>query len=200
MGWFLSQVFGWRVLLLQTGRQGNYEPFETTVALNQWIHEEAGSGPLVGIGFSKGGQDLAWLFSAMLMNDPTRQLSLVMMSTPVKGTPMAKVVRTRGAQALLPGTPEIRQTKSLITALHKGKVHIAFYGAIWDRIVRRSDSRTDNDEQYRPPTWKERLRGIKRSPPWYWSRTLWFQFGHTAIYNPIAWLQVGWYVRDLPRL
>lgn len=186
-GWFLAHAFGLRVLLLQTHVGGNHDTFENTVLRNRWILEETGSDPLVGIGFSKGGQDLAWLFATALVNDPARKLGLVMMSTPLRGSKMAKLVKTAGAQALVPDSPDIRSTLALVHALHDGGVKLKFFCAIWDRIVRRSDSRPDNAERYRG----------KGPPPWYWSKTLWLQFGHTAIYNPFAWFQVGWYVSRL---
>lgn len=185
-GWFLSRVFGLRVLLLQTHVGGNHDSFEETVNRNRWIIDETGDEPLVGIGFSKGGQDLAWLFSTMLVNDTRRRIGLVMMSTPLRGSKMARVVKTRGAAGLVPGSTDIRQTLSLVHALHDHGVRLKFYCAVWDRIVRRSDSRPENEERYNG-------RG---AAPWYWSQTLWLQFGHTAIYNPLAWFQVGRYVAN----
>lgn len=188
--WFLANIFQFRVLLLQTPENGNDDSFEDMVIRNQWI-TETHTDPLIGIGFSKGGQDLAWLFSTMLVNNPSRRAAIIMMSTPLRGTRMAKVVKTRGAQALLPGTPEITDTLRLVDRLHQAGVHFKFFCAIWDRIVRRSDSRPENSERYRG----------KGPTPWYWSQTLWFQFGHTAMYNPLAWIQVGRYVsRLIPQL
>lgn len=190
-GWFLAHAFGLRVLLLQTHMSGNHDTFENMVSRNRWILGETGAEPLVGIGFSKGGQDLAWLFATALVNDASRKLALVTMSTPLRGSKMAKLIRTAGAQALVPGSPDIQSTLALVHALHEGGVRMKFFCAIWDRIVRRSDSRPDNADRYRG----------KGPPPWYWSQTLWLQFGHTAIYNPFAWVQVGWYVSRLyPRL
>ncbi len=203
-GWFLAKAFRFRVLLVQTPRQGNYETFEETMERNAWIRDGVGEGPVIGIGFSKGGQDLAWIFSALLYDDPTlvRRLALVMMCTPLRGSRMAKVVHTRGAQALLPDAPEIQQTLRLVEGFAELGIPLKFYCAVWDRIVRRSDSRVVNAHRYRPPTLIEWLRGIRRVPPWYWSQTLWFQFGHTAIYNWIAWIQVGRFVANdlVPRL
>lgn len=203
-GWFLAKVFRFRVLLVQTSRQGNYETFEEITNRNAWIRDGIGEGPVVGIGFSKGGLDLAWIFSALLYDDPTivRRLALIMMCTPLRGSRMAGVVHTRGAQALLPDAPEIQQTLRLVEGFAELGIPLKFYCAIWDRIVRRSDSRVVNALRYRPPTLVEWLRGIRRVPPWYWSQTLWFQFGHPAIYNPPAWFQVGWHITFdlLPRL
>ncbi|NBS41525.1 hypothetical protein EBS80_02595 [bacterium] len=186
-GWFLAHAFGFRVLLLQTHPDGNHDAFEHIVHRNEWIIDATGTEPLVGIGFSKGGQDLAWLFSTLIMNDTKRRLGLVMMSTPLRGSKMARVVKTRGAAALIPGSTAIRQTIQLVHALHAHGVRMKFFCAVWDRIVRRSDSRIENAERY----------GGKGAPPWYWAQTLWMQFGHTAIYNPLAWIQVGWYVARL---
>lgn len=200
-GWFLSRAFRLRILFLQTPTNGNYDSFANMVERNRWIAEETGNDPLVGVGFSKGGQDLAWLFATLLMNQPKRKVALVMLSAPIRGSIMAKFVRTRGARALLPGTTEIKQTVALIEGLHQAGIPIKFFCGVFDRVVRRSDTRTHNAEFYRPPTWGERLRGVRRKRPWYWSQTIWFQFGHTAIYNPLAWFQVGWYVSHLiPRL
>lgn len=203
-GWFLAKVFCFRVLLVQTPPQGNYEAFEDIMDRNAWIRNEVAEGPVIGVGFSKGGHDLAWIFSMLLYNDPkiVRRLALVMMCAPLRGSRMAKVVHTRGAQALFPDSMEIRQTLRLVEGFAELGIPLKFYCAIWDRIVRRSDSRPPNTDGYRPPTMLERLRGVHHDPPWYWSETLWFQFGHTSIYNPFAWYQVGRCVtRDLlPRL
>lgn len=190
-GWVLANVFALRIRLVQTHADGNYDSFAHIVGRNQWIVEEADDGPLVGIGFSKGGLDLAWLFATLLVNNPQRKLALVMMSAPLRGSKIADVVKTPGAKALAPNSPDIRKTLALVHGLHESGVRFKFFCAIWDRIVRRSDSRPENAEHY----------AGNGPAPWYWSRTLWFQFGHTAIYNPLAWLQVGWYVtRLLPRL
>lgn len=204
---FLAVVFGFRVLLMQTHQDGNTEPFEHMVARNQWILCETGSEPLIGIGFSKGLLDLVWTFAPVVYNnvrnERPRQISLVAMSAPIRGSRVAKEVRMPGAGFLAPGTPEIRQTVRMIDAFRKAGVPMHFFCAVWgDFIVRRSDTRPPNDEGYRPPTVFERIRGDRRAPPWYWSSLLWFQIGHTAIYNPFAWLQVGIYVSTnlLPRL
>lgn len=188
--WFLAHVFHLRVLLLQTSKRGNEDSFQELVIRNNWIINTH-VGPFIGIGFSKGGHDLVWLLSTLLTNDPSRRAAVVMMSTPLRGTKMAKVVKTRGAQALLPGASEIASTLHLVDHLHQTGVHFKFYCAIWDRIVRRSDSRPVNVDRYNGTG----------CAPWYWSQTLWFQFGHTAIYNPFAWIQVGRYVsRLIPQL
>lgn len=181
-GLFLAYAFGLRVVLLQTHAGGNHDTFADMVERNRWILDETGDEPLVGIGFSKGGQDLAWLFATLLFNDARRKVALVMMSTPLRGSKLARVLKTPGAQALVPESPAIRSTLSLVHALHRAGVPMRFYCAVWDRVVRRSDSRVENAERY---------RGVG-PPPWYWSKTLWMQFGHTALYNPLAWLQVGW--------
>ena len=204
---FLSVVFGFRVLLLQTHEDGNTETLDRMVARNQWILHETGNEPLVGIGFSKGLLDLVWLFAPIVYNNVgsnrPRHVSLVAMSAPIRGSRVAKEVRMPGAGFLAPGTSEIRKTVEMVRALRMAGVPMKFYCAVWgDFIVRRSDTRPPNEEGYRPPTIVERIRGIRRAVPWYWSTVLWFQIGHTAIYNPLAWLQVGLHVSHslVPRL
>lgn len=204
---FLAVVFGFRVLLLQTHEDGNVETFERVVARNQWVLQDTGTEPLIGIGFSKGLLDLVWTFAPVVYNnvgsDRTRQVSLVGMSAPVRGSRVAKEVRMPGAGFLAPDAADIRQTVEMIRAFREAGVPMRFYCAVWgDFIVRRSDTRPPNDEAYRPPTVAERIRGVRRPAPWYWSTLLWFQVGHTAIYNPLAWLQVGAYVSTtlVPRL
>jgi hypothetical protein len=202
-GWFLAKALRFRVLLVQTPPQGNYEAFEAILERNGWIRDEVAEGPVIGIGFSKGGHDLAWIFSMLLYDKPAlaRRIALVMMCSPLRGSRMAKVVRTRGAEVLLPDTIEIRQTLRLVEGFATVGIPLKFYCAVWDRIVRRSDSRPPNVDGYRPPTFLESLRGIRRDPPWYWSQSLWLQFGHPAIYNPLAWFQVARHVSSLvPRL
>lgn len=206
-GLFLAYVFGLRVLFLQTHEDGNVETFERMVVRNQWILHETGNEPLVGIGFSKGALDLVWLFAPIVYNNTrgegTRRLALASMSAPLRGTVVASAVRTPGASMLAKDAREIERTLSMVQALRDGGVRMRFYCAIWgDFIVRRSDTRPINVERYRPPTLLERLLGKGGEPPWYWSMVLWAQIGHTAIYNPFAWYQVGRCVtRDLlPRL
>lgn len=203
--WVLSRLFNFEVALAQTPESGNNVTVDTMVrgneALAKWLNDR----PFYALCFSKGTFDALWMTLRWKLN--CRHLFSV--SAPLRGTKMAFVVDSPGARELRPDSERIQATQGLMSELHAQGLSITLYGAIWDLISPRSNSRLPNKQGYLPPpflsTILPRLQALLRGrwyrphdEPWYWCITL-PQIGHTAFFNPFVWLLFGTCVLVLER-
>lgn len=200
MGLFLARFFPFRVLFVQTPENGNHSSFKDMVTRNLWIAETTEGLPLFGVGFSKGGLDLVWLWHALLVGAKAKCVGLLTISTPFKGTALSRLIKAVGADAMHPGSRTLRETRTHLEELRVMGVCLKFFCALLDRICRRSDARPEREGEFQIPSKRTQLHqwlvwiisGMRQeSPrPWWWATTL-PHIGHTALYNPIVWLIVG---------
>lgn len=202
----LSRYWRCRVLVLRTPPQGNvdstggYNLFRRIALMNlgwiQWaIASDAGLIPIIGLGFSKGGQDITVL-AHHLLNEWGLTLDVIMtLSTPWQGSRLWKRSTLAGAEHFEQGSRHLYAVEMLGHTLRNraNVVYRFFCASALDMIVHRSDAR------FRRPRRDKRISRNALRTRWYYARPLWLQFGHTALFNPLVYVQMGLEIRRLVR-
>lgn len=198
----LAQSWNCRVLILDTPKYGNVNgkgghAFFHHIAdrnvdrIAAAIAADYAAGiPIIGLGFSKGGQDVTVLAQlllerGMLLDD------IITLCTPWQGSRLWQLSTLSGGEHYNPQDPDLQAVEELGQALHRDwHVQYHFFCAWFgDRVVHRSDAR------FHRPVEDKGISEIELKNRWYYARTIPGQIGHTSLFYPVANALVGWEIR-----
>ncbi|MBI2416099.1 MAG: hypothetical protein HYV33_05590 [Candidatus Kerfeldbacteria bacterium] len=206
--WFarrLSRSWSCRVLVLRTPNGGNvdiyggYNFYHRLALLNQtWVAEvllpdyQAGV-PIIGLGFSKGGQDLTVLAHQLLQQQGIRLDAVLCISTPWQGSRLWAMSSLPGAEHFKPDDIHLKAVEALGQQLRAREsiIYRFFCATKADMIVHPSEAR------FSRPAEDDGISLAELRTRWYYARPLWCHFGHTALFNFLVYIQIGLEIRAL---
>lgn len=158
LSWIAEKLLrlGFSVYCLKNAAKKNRDTFEEILRLNEDLigslarrYEEKPL-PIVCVGFSKGGCDLAHWARALWNRTKTPIQLLVTVNSPINGSRIAQFARYPGAWGLIKGSDAVRETLKNLTELQVSGTEIKSFCSMFDEVVRRRDSRL-------PGAWAETL-------------------------------------------
>ncbi len=157
-----------------------------------WIAEELigdykADVPIMAVGFSKGGLDLTVLTKLLLEHHGILVEDIFTLSTPWQGSRLWRKSRMLAGEFFRPGNADLLAMEEIAQSLRQQwQVRFHFYAARrFDQVVHPSDAR------FRRPPEDHGLSATELKARWYYAQPLWWQYGHTALFNIWAHHQIG---------
>jgi len=196
----LAKSWNCRVLILNTPAHGNVDDSDSAFnffyriawlnldSIAQAVEADYAAGlPIIGLGFSKGGQDVTLLAKMLLEHRGIVFDHILTLSTPWQGSRLWKYSMQAGGHHFKPGSDDLFAIEAIGQQLRtEWGVQFSFFCALaFDHIVHRSDAR------FRRPAADKDLPPAELKTRWYFAKSLWLQFGHTALFNGLVNIQMG---------
>lgn len=204
----LAKSWNCRVLVLHTPPGGNVDDDDSSFNFFYriaWLNLDrigdslaanyAAGLPIIGLGFSKGGQDVTILAKMLVEHRGIVLDHILTLSTPWQGSRLWRRSLVAGGHHFQPGSADLYAIEGVGQQLRTDwGIQFTFFCAIaFDHIVHRSDAR------FRRPPEDKGISEAELKTRWYFARTLWLQFGHTALFNGLVNIQMGLETREIIR-